>query len=215
MIIKSFKKIILLSIGLTFFGALALFGAHFTVVKIAENQVFDDLQTIPKNKVGLLLGTAKHLKSGRVNLYYKYRIEAAVRLYKAHKIKRILVSGDNSRTDYDEPSDIKNDLISQGIPANHIYLDYAGFRILDSMVRCKKIFGQNSVTVISQKFHNERAIALGKFKGIRTIAYNSKDVSGKYGLKIQIREYFARLKMFLDILTFKSPKFLGETVTIS
>jgi SanA protein len=108
--------------------------------------------------VGLVLGTSQYLKNGYLNWYFKYRIEATVELYKKGKIDFILVSGDNSHKNYDEPTAFKNELIKRGIPADQIYLDYAGFRTLDSVVRAKEIFGQTSITIISQKFHNERAI---------------------------------------------------------
>ncbi|MFT6715887.1 MAG: SanA protein [Saprospiraceae bacterium] len=192
----------------------SLFLSDYIVKKVTADDLYDKKKNIPSNDVGLLLGTGKYLKSGSVNLYYQYRITAAVRLYKAGKIKFILVSGDNGTEDYDEPSDILNDLVASGIPENKIFLDYAGFRTLDSVVRSKKIFGQTSITIISQKFHNERAVMIAKFKGISAVGYNAKDVSHRYGFKTQIREYFARVKMFIDIITFKSPKFLGSKIEI-
>ena len=141
-----------------------------------RNQVFDNLESIPKNKVGLVLGTAKHMTDGTINLYYKYRIDATVELYKAGKIEYVLVSGDNSTKYYDEPSTFKQDLIAKGIPENRIYLDYAGFRTLDSVVRAKEIFGQTSITFISQKFHNQRAIYIANDYDIDAVGYNAKDV---------------------------------------
>ncbi|MFT7481835.1 MAG: SanA protein, partial [Oceanospirillaceae bacterium] len=136
-----------------------------------------------KNKVGLLLGTAKFLQSGEPNLYYKYRVEAAVELLNAGKVEFILVSGDNSTKYYDEPSTFETDLIEAGIPADKMYKDYAGFRTLDSIVRSKEVFGQSSITVISQPFHNERAIYIATRKGIDAIGYNSERVIAEYGLK--------------------------------
>ena len=75
-------------------------------------------------------------------MYYKYRLEAAIKLFKSGKIEYIVISGDNGSKTYDEPTDFKEDLIKAGIPENKIYLDYAGFRTLDSVVRIKEIFGQ-------------------------------------------------------------------------
>src|SRR5690606_27931598 len=163
---------------------------------------------------GLVLGAGKFTSNGNINLYYKYRVEAAVDLYNSDKIDYILISGDNGTTDYDEPTDFKNDLIAKGIPAERIYLDYAGFRTLDSVVRAKEIFGQNTFTIISQKFHNQRAIYLAKSYGIDAIGYNAKDVMGAYGLKTQIREYMARAKASLDVFFNVEPKFLGDKITI-
>lgn len=191
-----------------------VFIANYSIEKNAENKTFSNTSEIKKNKVGLVLGTAKILKNGRINLYFKYRINATVELYKKEKIDFVLVSGDNGNKNYDEPTDFKNELIKRGIPENRIFLDYAGFRTLDSVVRAKEVFGQISITIISQKFHNERAIYLAEKNGISAIGFNAKDLSGKYGLKTRIREYFARTKVFLDIILGVKPKFLGNKIEI-
>ena len=180
----------------------------------ASDFLYESSADIPKNKVGLLLGTSKYAEGGRINLFYKYRIDAAVELFESGKIDFILVSGDNSTTSYNEPSTFKDDLVARGIPENRIFLDYAGFRTLDSVVRAKEIFGQTSLTIISQKFHNERAIYLAKNHGIEAIAFNAKEVTGSYGLKTDAREYLARVKASMDLLFNKEPKFLGEKISI-
>ncbi len=180
----------------------------------AADKTFDDVNAIPENEVGLVLGTAKYLKNGNVNLYFKYRIAATVELYNYGKIKYVLISGDNGRSTYDEPTDFKNELVRLGIPSNRIYLDYAGFRTLDSVIRSKEIFGQNRITFISQKFHNERAIYLAEESGIDAVGFNAKDVSGKYGLRVKLREYLARVKAFVDLKLGVSPKFLGPKIKI-
>ncbi|TXK72359.1 MULTISPECIES: SanA/YdcF family protein [Flavobacteriaceae] len=209
---KKKKRIILLLIFII--PIVLVFTANYSIEKNAENKTFSNSSDIKKNKVGLVLGTSKNLKNGRINLYFKYRINATVELYKKGKVDFILVSGDNGNKNYDEPTDFKNELIKNGIPENRIFLDYAGFRTLDSVVRAKEIFGQMSITVISQKFHNERAIYLAEKNGISAIGFNAKDLSGKYGLKTQVREYFARTKAFLDIIFGVEPKFLGKKIEI-
>ncbi len=212
------KKIVLIVTKLgvisLFLSVLAIFLSNWMVKSNAEGKLYNSTQEIPFNQVGLLLGTGKTLQNGYPNLYYKYRIDAAVALYKAGKIKRILISGDNGNKDYDEPTDMKNDLIARGIPEAHIKLDFAGFRTLDSMVRSKEIFGQQSITVISQAFHNERAVYIGERNDINTIGFNAKSVTANYGFKTKIRERFARVKMMLDLTFGKQPKFLGEKIII-
>ncbi len=191
-----------------------VFYANYTIEKETQTKTFSDTNSIPYNTVGLVLGTAKILKNGRINLYFKYRIDAAVKLYKAGKVEFLLISGDNSSKSYDEPEDFKTELVKQGIPEDKIYLDYAGFRTLDSVVRAKEIFGQTNITIISQKFHNERAIYLAKHFGINAVGFNARDVIGFYGLKVKIREYLARTKAVLDIVFGIEPKFLGNPITI-
>lgn len=192
----------------------SIYVSNKVIVNNAEGKLFNSTENISKNKVGLLLGTVKYLSDGRINLYYQFRLNAAVELYKAEKIDFILVSGDNGSEGYDEPTDFKNDLIESGIPESKIYLDYAGFRTLDSMVRVKEIFGQTSVTIISQQFHNERALYLANHFDIEAIGYNARGVSGKKAMKVKLREYLARVKVFVDILLNVNPKFLGEPVEI-
>lgn len=191
-----------------------IWGFDTMVKRNARNKIFSSVEKIPYNKVGLLLGTSKYLSNGHLNLYYKYRIEAAIELYKKGKIKFILISGDNSIKEYDEPNTMKNDLIKRGIPRNKIFLDYAGFRTLDSIIRAKEIFGQEKITVISQQFHNERAIFIAQRKGLECFGFNAPDVDKYYGLKTRMREKLARIKMILDLATNKKPKFLGEMIEI-
>lgn len=179
-----------------------------------ENRTYWNLKEVPKNKVGLVLGTSNRLVGGGSNPYYTNRIKATLELFKAGKIDYVLVSGDNSTQYYNEPTVFKKDLVLGGIPSEKIFLDYAGFRTLDSMVRAKFIFGLDSVTIISQKFHNERAIYLAEQKGLFAIGYNADDISIKQGLKIHIREYFARVKVFIDLALNTQPKFFGEKIEI-
>ncbi|ULC59015.1 YdcF family protein [Flaviramulus sp. BrNp1-15] len=207
---KYIKKIVLLTL---FILTYVLIINLWITIK-TKDFIYDSVLDIPKNKVGLVLGAGKITSNGNINLYYKYRVEAAVNLYKFGKIEFILISGDNSRIDYDEPTTFKNDLIKRGIPANKIYLDYAGFRTLDSIIRAKKIFGLNSVTIISQKFHNERALYLAKHFEIDAIAFNANDIKGRYGLKTNLREYLAKTKASIDILFNVKPKFLGKKIDI-
>jgi SanA protein len=210
----SMKKIFKITCFLLLLLVLVLAAADYWVIKSAASNLYTSAESIPHNKVGLLLGTGKFLKNGRLNLYYQYRLDAAVRLFEAGKIEHILVSGDNSQEGYDEPTDFKNDLIARGIPAENIHLDYAGFRTLDSVVRSKAIFGQHSITVISQPFHNERALFIAQAKGISAVGFNAQDVGMRFGLKVQLREKLARVKVLLDIALGKEPKFFGEEIGI-
>lgn len=199
-------------LGISILSAVLL--ANYTVNRSARDLVHDSIKNTPEKKVGLLLGTGKFLRNGHINLFYKYRIDATIALYKAGKIKYILISGDNSRKGYDEPTNMKEDLIAAGIPETVIYLDYAGFRTLDSIVRCKMVFGERDILVISQQFHNERALYIAAANDMTAEGFNAKTVSKRYGAKTYIREYLARTKMFLDLLFGKDPKFLGEEIKI-
>ena len=184
------------------------------IVESANGKLYAETNAIPFNRVGLLLGTSKYLENGYKNPYYAYRIEAASKLVTESKIKYIIISGDNGRKDYNEPEMMRADLIKAGIDSTHIFLDYAGFRTFDSMIRLKEIFGQDKVTIISQQFHNERAIYIASKLGINAIGFNATDVSSAFGIRIQMRERLARVKVFLDFLIGKKPKYLGSKITL-
>jgi SanA protein len=174
--------------------------ADYWVTSSTQKQLYSDISLIPKNKVGLLLGTAKHIKKGIINPYYQNRIDAAVDLYMSGKVDYILISGDNSTLHYNEPKMMRNDLMARGIPAEKIFIDDAGLRTLDSILRCRDIFGEDHFTIISQPFHNERALFIANHKNINAIAFNAKDVPEDLGLKVMAREKLARVKMLLDLL---------------
>lgn len=199
------------------FSAMLIFSiwfAHFKVEKTTQHLVYNDVRDIPYNKVGLLLGTSKQLRSGELNLYFYHRISAAAELFKAQKIKYIVISGDHSKEDYNEPLDMKTELVKFGIPDSVIILDYAGFRTYDSVVRLNKIFGQEQCTIISQEFHNKRAIYIANRLGLNAIGFNAKDVDAPIGFKTKLRERFARVNMFIDFWVHKEPIFLGQKVEI-
>ncbi len=209
------RKALLSATVIIVLAAAALVGSDAWVNRSTKNQLFTDVSTVPAKKVGLLLGTSKYLKGGRINLYYQYRIDAAVKLFKAGKIKFVLISGDNSEEHYNEPESMKNDLLAAGIPAANIVLDYAGFRTLDSLLRCKIVFGTTDITIISQEFHNQRALFIANHKDINAVAYNAGAVSvAAGGLRTNIREKFARVKMMLDLLFGKDAKFYGDKIEI-
>ncbi len=213
--LKTWLKILGLFVVLGFLVLIFIIACNVWVVQSSASRMYVKPEIIPENNVGLLLGTRRILASGYENQYFRYRIEATVDLYRQGKIKHILVSGDNHAHSYNEPEDMKMALMENGIPEDKITLDFAGFRTLDSVVRAKKVFQQNQFTIISQKFHNERALFIAHRYGIDAIAYNARDVGVAYGRKTRFREYFAKVKAVLDLyLIRKQPKFLGEKETI-
>ena len=207
---KVFKALVILVVA---FGCAVLY-CNVRVRSVGRPRTYDSVQDIPHRHAALLLGTTPKTRSGTTNKYFNYRIDACAALYKAGKVDRIIVSGDNHRRNYNEPEEMRKALVAKGIPDSDIFLDYAGFRTLDSVVRAREIFGQTSYTVVSQRFHNERAIFIAKKKKIDAIGFNARDAGRRYGLKTRIREVFARCKVFLDLLIGKQPHFLGDGIDI-
>lgn len=187
---------------------------NLEVTKTGKQFSYDSVGVIPHNHCAVVLGTNKYISAGKINLYYTYRIQAAVLLYKSKKIDYIIVSGDNKHRSYNEPVSMYNDLVDAGIPKERIVLDYAGFRTLDSIVRCYMVFGQHQFTIISQPFHNHRAVYIGRKRGLDVIAFNAGDQNGRPSIKVIVREIGARVLLAYDLIIGTQPHFLGEQIKI-
>lgn len=203
-----------LFLALVIGSLLFVFLANVYIEKTTEDYLYDNAQSLPKVKTGLVLGTSRYLSNQQLNPYFSYRINAAEELYKSGKIKYFILSGDNSVSHYNETEDMQNELIKRGIPEERIFLDHAGFRTLDSVIRAKEIFDQKKLIIISQKFHNQRAVFLARQKGIEAYGYNAEDVNSTAGFKTNFREKFARAKVFIDLLIGVEPKFYGKPILI-
>ena len=192
-------------------GCLILVLVSDLMVEDQRQYTYDDVSLIPYNKVAVILGTSRFLADGSRNEYFWHRIDAAAALYQQGKASFFLVSGDNAHVSYNEPREMRRALVKAGIPAERIYSDYAGFRTLDSVVRAREVFGQESYTVVSQQFHNERAIFLARHFGIRAIGLNAGDETGYSNVRTWLRERLARVLCLIDVyLLNKQPRFLGK-----
>jgi SanA protein len=166
----------------------------------AKPFIYSELSEVPQGNTAVLLGTSNKRKNGDPNPYFYHRIDACVELYKAGKIATLVISGDNSTKYYNEPETMRKELLKRGVPDSIIKLDFAGLRTLDSVLRMRDVFGKTTFLVVSQKFHNERAIYLAKHHGLNVMGYNAGGVEGFSGLKTQFREKFARVKVFVDLM---------------
>ncbi len=195
--------------------ALLVAALFFLVSWTAHDRCYSNINDVPQRTLGVVLGCAK--KIGRYdNSFFNSRVNAAAKLYHAGKVKFLLVSGDNHRNGYDEPTDLKIALINKGVPADHIYCDYAGLRTLDSVIRTHRVFGQNDFVIVSQRFHNERALYIARRSGIPdAVAFNATDVTSDWIFKMYLREIPARIKAVLDVeILGTKPKFLGNKIPI-
>lgn len=213
-LMKKKQKILAGFVVVMFLIMASLTGINLLINSSAQ-YTFDDIKELQPVYCAILLGTSKWLGEGRKNLYYQYRITAAIEVYQSGKCKKIIVSGDNSTLQYNEPMTMKRDLVKAGVKEENVICDYAGFRTLDSILRFKEIFGQNKGIVISQKFHNTRAVYIGRQYGIKLYGYNARDVTLHWGLKTRIREFFSKVMCFIDVYFFHTqPKYLGDTIII-
>ena len=175
------------------------------VVNNAKGKTFSEIDSIKYNKVGLLLGTTPQARiTKNKNYFFIYRLDAAEQLFRAGKIEKILISGDeNSLDGVNEPECMRDSLVARGVPASAIILDGKGYRTINSIVNANKVFGLKSFTIISQEFHNERAIYQAEHLGLdveNLQAYNAKMPKSRRAYITTIREYFVRVKMFWDLL---------------
>lgn len=184
------------------------------IVLSSYKQTYNSIYKVPKRKVGLLLGTSKYFRDGSPNIYYKNRVSSTASLYFAGKIEYVLISGDNSEMYYNEPNDMKKALIKKGVPEDKIFLDFAGFRTFDSIIRAEKVFGTTSYIVISQEYHNQRAIYIANKLNHKAIAYNAKNIKSGMFIGQYIREKLARVKVFIDFIFDVEPKYLGKKIEI-
>lgn len=199
----------------TLLGGLAILGSALLVKRAALGRTYADVNDIPHRHVGVVLGCMKMLAPGRPNLFFRNRIRAAATLFRAGKVDYLLVSGDNRVVGINEPHDMRDALVQAGVPTNRIVCDYAGFRTLDSIVRAREVFGQTEVTVISQNFHNQRAIFLAAHRGVDAIGFDADDVDAYNSFRTSCREQLARCKAVLDVYVLRTqPKFLGPKVVI-
>lgn len=212
---RLFKRLILIVAIFIAIVVIATIIVNNVVETSTEDRIYVNVDSVPHNRVALLLGTNPLNKHGRPNPYFTNRIDVAARLYHAGKVDYIIASGDNHTRDYDEPTAMRDSLIAQGVPDSHIILDYAGFRTLDSVVRAKDVFGCDSLTIISQRDHCARALYLAEANGINAVAITAPTRAGRLvRVRLALREWLARDKMLLDLWCGKQPHFLGEKIAI-
>ena len=194
----------------------AVFGVSSWIRHAASGKVFDDPARVPANDVGLVLGTSKFSGPHRNrNPHFDGRMAAAAALYRAGKVKHLLLSGDNGTRGYDEPADMRAALLALGVPADATTLDAAGFRTLDSVVRARQVFGQCRLTIITDRFHTYRALFLARHEGIDAVAFPSREVALRFSMKSRVREYLADVRACLDLYVLRTrPRFLGEPIPV-
>lgn len=190
--------------------------ANHWVVTSAQPYIYSAIDDLPVNRVGLVLGTSSYTRAGNNNLLFDYRMDAAADLYKAGKVQHLLVSGANPDASYNEPRTMHRALINKGVPHEAMTLDFAGFRTLDSVVRASEVFGLDSFTILSQRYHDYRAVFIARKHGLKAIAYAVPEQTEKQAPRTWWREFFARVRAVLDLTILDTqPRFLGEPVEIA
>ncbi len=199
------SRIGLCLIGTGTVGALGVAGLNLAVTATTAPKVFNEVDEVPTRPVALVLGT------GLSSPYLHHRLDAVRRLYESGKISHILVSGDNHTADYNEPEGMKRQLVRMGLPAAVITCDYAGLRTLDSVIRARAIFGQQSLIIVSQRFHLYRAIFIARHHHIDAVGYAAETEEPLLGDVTLQREWMARILAVIDLyLLDRKPRHLGK-----
>ncbi|HEY0792361.1 MAG TPA: ElyC/SanA/YdcF family protein [Chthoniobacterales bacterium] len=190
--------------GMVVFGLVLALGVvvsawcEYVVITTGKGRLYDDLEVVPARDVGLVLGTSRLALDGRPNAYFTARMDAAAALYHAGKVRKLILSGNGVDPDYNEPKDMKKALVGRRVPAEALVLDPEGTRTLTSVIRAQEIFGVRRFTVISQKFHNERALFLCDAFGLDAVGFNAEAVQRLPGNRTQLREVLARVRAVWD-----------------
>jgi SanA protein len=207
------KKYFKIFLYLVIFGLIAVISVNYYVKSSTKKQIYYSLKKFPKNDVGIIFGAG--INGDQPSKYLKDRLDAGILLYKANRINKILLSGDNGRDEYDELTVMKNYCFNHGVDTTKIFIDYAGFDTYSTMYRAKHIFNIKKATLISQEYHLNRAIYIGRKLGIKSVGYSANQ--GDYlGYKyVTFREYASIFKAFFDVLRNREPRFLGNPIDIN
>ncbi|SMC29622.1 SanA protein [Andreprevotia lacus DSM 23236] len=179
--------LILLTTALLLTGINLALARH--VANAANGRSYADPAQTPARPIGVMLGAPRHTWGGSDNAYYWLRVRATVALFRAGKLGRVIVSDD-------EPQPMRDDLIRAGIPADKVAVDAGGARTIHSIAALR---GAGPVTLISQHFHNERALYMAQHYRVDAIAFDARDVSNYYGILTRLREQVARLRMLAEL----------------
>jgi len=199
-----------LFVGLGLLG----YATNRSVLNNAEGKIYTSANDVPNEPVALVLGTAP-IFHGAVNPFFTRRMSAAAELYRAGKVKKILVSGDNGTVAYDEPTAMRDSLMKLGVPEKDIVLDYAGFRTLDSVVRAQKVFRVNQCTIVTDDFHLPRALYLAHETGIDAVGFQTAPLPRSVSPWTYVREVGARTLTWVDVHVInRQPRFLGRSEPI-
>lgn len=217
--IRSWFRITKKRLGIAGFGLLTLalftWTTNLDVLSSANGRVYSNAKELPAHNVALVLGTSPKTQQGTPNLFFERRMKAATELYKTGKVKKLLVSGDNSTRYYDEPTAMKNALIKRGVPEKDIALDYAGFRTLDSVIRANRVFGLSDCVIVTDDFHLPRALFVAKKQGMDADGFQTEPLPRSVSPWTYTREIAARTMMWFDVRVLnRQPKFLGYLESI-
>ena len=196
-VLKFLKKLIIAFVSL-------LVGLNIWMILSTKDRIYDSVEEVSFNEVGLVLGTSNRTQNGGENKFFKGRMKAAAQLVKAEKVDRLIVSGDNRSKYYNEPVMMQSALIELGVPKDKIILDAGGFRTIESIKNAKQEFGLTNLTIITQEFHGYRALFISDYFQLNALVMRTERLPIKESGNVRLREFFARIKAFADLYLMKN-----------
>jgi len=193
--LKKIKKIVAAILAI-------MIAINVWMVVSTKNQLFTSIDDVPYNEVGLVLGTSNKNRNGSKNIFFAERMSTTANLLKNGKINKVIVSGDNRSKYYNEPLMMKTALIELGVSKEKIMMDTAGFRTIESIKNVEKEFGLKKITIITQEFHGYRALYISNYFHLNAQVMSTRRLPLKDSGNVRIREFFARIKAFLDLYLF-------------
>lgn len=193
-------------------GTSALWFAEHLQELLGGDVMTSDVTKVPGVEAGLVLGTSKLMPDRSPNPTFGYRLDAAAALWKAGKVKYLIVSGNHTGR-YNEPEDMRDGLIRRGVPSNVIYRDGKGFRTWDSIARARSVFGLERMVVVSQRSHVARALFLARSLGIEAYGFDARE-ERRMSLKMQVRAYLAAVLSYYDAWRGTLPYHVGPRIAV-
>ncbi|HSY18664.1 MAG TPA: ElyC/SanA/YdcF family protein [Candidatus Acidoferrales bacterium] len=172
------------------------------IIRSTRNQICSEIRSLPQREFALLLGTEPVRPDGTTNLHFLNRTDAAARIYQAEKVTALLISGSKNNRGFNEVLEMKNRIVTNGVPESALQLDFEGSRTWESVRRARDVYHLQKIIVVTDAFHAPRALFLCRHFGIEAVAYCPGKVPfGYWSVRYQVKEYFARLIAVFDILT--------------
>jgi vancomycin permeability regulator SanA len=201
-------------IGLVILAIAMLVAPHAWVHQHHQASIYYSVAEIPQAPIAIVFG-AGLTADGEPSWMLADRVDAAVDLYLAGKVQRLLMSGDNSRPEYDEVTAMKRRAVERGVPNDKINLDYAGFRTYDTCFRARYVFNIERAILVTQAYHLPRALYLAEAFGIRATGLKSGQDRYAGQRFYDLRESLANIVAWYEVhITRPLPHYLGEPVNL-
>jgi len=207
------RIIVTVLLGLCAAGVLFFLVANTRVLVSARGRVASDAESAPHSQAAIIFGAAVY--SGTPSPILEDRLQAAVDLYKAGRVDKLLISGDHGQHDYDEVNPMRRFVLNAGVPAEDVFMDHAGFRTYDTIARAKKVFRVESAILVTQRFHLPRALFIARRIGLRATGLAADRRLYLDRRYLAARESLARVKDFVNLWFRSEPRYLGPEIPIT